>query len=131
MKYRPTHRPLLCLVLLLMGAVACSPQRSPDEVVMRYLDARLSGDTVALTGLMCAPMESEVEVLANAFSGLGARLEGASCVITHSMTDRVTVQCRGAIVIAYDGEDTHFPLGTYQLVREDGLWRVCGESDSP
>jgi hypothetical protein len=103
---------------------ACAGERSPEDTVERYLQAKVAGDVETVQGLLCTEMENVLIREANAFSSVSAAIERMDC----RSTGADTVTCSGQIVAAYGTENTTFPLGTYRVVREDDSWKWCGEA---
>jgi len=115
---------LVLLIFLLFTLAACGDVAGdPSDTVMKYLEAKVSGDTDTLGQLLCSEMESDLAREAASFSSVEAHLDGVSCTANGDI-----VTCEGAIVATYGTEDREFPLSSYRVVKEDGEWRWCGES---
>lgn len=104
---------------------ACAGGADPAQTVIKYLQARVDTDASGMRALTCAAREAEVERLAQSFAGRDAKLENVQCTFDAA---NKTASCSGNIVTSYNGERQAFPIGKYQLVEEDGTWRVCGET---
>jgi hypothetical protein len=111
-------------MVMLAACASGGAGSDPAETVERYLQAKVDGDRAALQGLICAPMEQDLDREAASFSGVEAQLEGMDCTFNQ---DASTVTCRGEIVATYGGEERSFALTTYNVVQEDGEWKWCGE----
>ena len=117
-------------VLLVVLLVACNGGRQagvpdPANMVERYLQAKISGDSDTIRELLCSEMEAELERELHAFDTVAdARLEDVSCIGINAFT----VSCEGRIVATYGTEETEFPLSTYRIVDEDNTWKWCGEA---
>ncbi len=95
------------------------------EAVAAYLTAKVTGDRDTLAQLICSAQESRLDAEALSFDAVEATIEDMDCA-TNDGSDTVT--CGGRIVAVYNGENRDFPLGTYAVVEEDGVWKWCGES---
>lgn len=123
----------LCALMLLLAGCAESGLSAFESiagseavpVVEQYLRAKVAGDRDAMAPLICAALESTLDMEATSFSAVEAEIEGLEC--TYSLADD-TVTCAGTINAQYGLETRSFSLGTYSVVREDGAWRWCGEA---
>ncbi len=114
------------LMTLVFSITACSTpadETDPSDTVIQYMQAKIDGDKDMLSSLLCADLESTLNREAQSFATVDAVLEDATCT-----SEGDIVSCTGAIVADYDGENTEFPLTTYQMVQEDGVWKWCGEA---
>lgn len=93
------------------------------RAVLDFLTAKAAGDQDTLSGLICIAQEAELDAQALSFAGYGARVENAVC----SITAEDIVTCTGQIAANYNGEARNFPLGSYAVVEERGVWKWCGE----
>jgi hypothetical protein len=103
----------------------------PADTVERYLRANINSDGDALRPLLCSELESAFEREVASFSAVtGVRLENMNCTRNPepNADGATTVTCTGQIAAEYGSETTTFPLRTYRVVEEDGLWRWCGEA---
>lgn len=103
----------------------------PADTVERYLTAKVNGDGDALRPLLCSELESAFEREVASFSAVtGVTLEEMACTRNPepNADGATTVTCTGQIAAEYGSETTTFPLRTYRVVEEDGLWRWCGEA---
>lgn len=129
---------LRVMILLVMGLMlaACGPEAASDgeagagddaaaAAVEDYLTAKVASDDEAIRGLLCSSMEADFDREAMSFDGVEASIEGMAC---SSDEGGNTVTCEGTIEAVYGGENRDFPLGTYNVVEEDGEWKWCGES---
>ncbi len=117
---------LLLLTTLALTACAAQNAGDPTETVERYLQAKIDGDEAILRDLLCLPMEADLPREVASFASVtDVRLENADCQ-REGETDIVT--CTGEIVATYGTENTSFPLSSYRVVQEDGIWKWCGEA---
>lgn len=117
---------LLLIIGLALILTACdtSTESDPADTVLNYMLAKVDGDTDKLSSLLCGELESTLTRESESFSTVDAVLEDASCQVEGNV-----VTCTGAIVADYGGEDTEFPLTSYRVVQEDGVWKWCGEAE--
>ncbi len=106
-----------------------SPQSAgaSDEVgqmVVNYLQARVTSDETTLRSLTCAAQEKNIPVAVNSFKGQDASLRDVACIFDG--TDKVS--CTGQIVLVYDGEEQTREPGAFTITQEDGRWLWCGEA---
>jgi hypothetical protein len=123
-------RLLLLICLLLLAACSSSGGGSagggdPARVVEQYIQAKAKADKEALRPLLCSKLESKLDDEAASFQGLSAKVNDLSC---RRDGDTSVVRCAGEIVALYGTEENKFPLGAYQVVQEDGVWKWCGEA---
>ena len=117
---------LILLLAALAAVVAgCADAGDPGDVVEDYLKARVAGDADGMRALTCAAREGEVDGLAISFANVEANADAVSC----TKRDDTSVTCEGDIVAVYDGENTSIAVGAYAVVKEDGEWKVCGETE--
>lgn len=126
-------------LILLLGAVflaACggggdkqgAEREQALNTVINYLNAKAGSDEAGIRANICSAMEADVEQETFSFAGVNAQLEGASCTID---LDASSATCSGYITIEYGQGDTReFPLSTYNIVKDDGLWKWCGEAST-
>ncbi len=119
----------LALFVLLFILAGCAQSTPPQDVIVQYLEARISTDETALRALSCTAWESRIPLELNSFRGREAVLEDVACTTRESTDDEAVVSCSGQIVVTYNGEQDTFPLGSYRLVNEDGEWKMCGETE--
>lgn len=93
------------------------------QVAIQYLTAKTNGDEAGIRQFLCSDLEDQISRELNSFANLSAQLEDATCTANEDSS----VTCTGQIVIDYGGEARSFPLGSYQMVEEDGDWKWCGE----
>ena len=117
------------MILLTCVLAACDSAGSggnPAEVVEKYLEAKVAGDESALRELLCLPMEADLQREAASFASVtGVKIDGMQC---QRVGETDIVACAGEIVATYGTEDTSFPLTSYRVVEEDGVWKWCGEA---
>jgi len=117
---------LFTLMLVMAGCADEGTTADPADTVINYMQAKVDGDRETLSGLLCADLESTLTREAQSFATVDATLENATCE-HNADTDIVT--CSGAILADYGGENTEFPLTSYRVVQEDGVWKWCGEGE--
>lgn len=128
---------LAVLTMLMLTLTACGgPTSTPApaapaadnlavKTIEQYLQAKITGDEKTLRSLLCSFMEQNLQVEATTFLGTsGVKIEGMACAADGP--DKVT--CQGKIVADYGQEKNEFPLGSYNVVQEDGEWKYCGEA---
>jgi hypothetical protein len=113
----------ITLVLIMTACDVPTEEADPADTVKQYMQAKIDGDKDTLSSLLCAELESTLDREAQSFATVDAKLEYMIC---KSKGDVVT--CTGSIVADYGGEDTEFPLTSYRVVQEDGVWKWCGEA---
>ncbi|MBE2184714.1 MAG: hypothetical protein IAE89_14895 [Anaerolineae bacterium] len=102
-----------------------APTDAAAETVEAYLTAKVAGERDTLAQLICSAQESRLDAEALSFDAVEATIEDMNCAADEGGD---TVTCSGRIVAVYNGENRDFPLGTYAVVEEDGVWKWCGES---
>lgn len=114
------------LVFLLAACASGGGTDGATAAVETYLAATVAGDAETLAQVVCAEREAEVQTAAQRFATVsGAELQGMACTFNAATA---TVACAGEIIATYGTEDQAFPLGTYSVVQEDGVWKWCGEA---
>jgi len=99
----------------------------PEEVILRYLNARVAGDAGQMQQLACAAWRSQAAIQAQSFRAMRAELRNVSCTTIEMGTTVAMVQCTGYIETEYNGVFRQWPLGLYRASFEGGAWRMCGE----
>jgi hypothetical protein len=126
-----TKRTVFTFVILMLTAALAACQPTPgdtataEQAVEQYLTAKVAGDREAMAQRLCSRLEAQLDQEALSFSAVEASIEGLTCTADPGST---TVTCSGEIVATYGLEQRSFPLGTYSVVEEDGVWRWCGET---
>jgi hypothetical protein len=121
----------LLLVLLTGLLAACAGESTPEgaaEAVQNYLQAKVDGDVDAIRGLLCAEMESIAPREANTFASVEASLKDVACTAEVD-GDTARVDCDGTILADYGQEELELELSNYRMVKEDGEWKWCGETE--
>ncbi len=115
------------LILLLAGLlVACGEASDPADTVEQYIQAKVEGDPEQIRALLCSEMEAVLEREIHTFESVsGVTIEDMTC---QQEGDSDVVRCQGKIVALYGTEETEFPLVSYRVVEEDGVWKWCGEA---
>jgi hypothetical protein len=120
------------LALLITAAgllTACSGSGgSASGAVEAYLEAIVSGDSTQAVNVSCSAAEAQAQTEAASFASVEASLEGLACQEAGTQGEATLVTCTGKFVAVYNGENTEISLEgrTYQVIQEDGEWRVCG-----
>ena len=117
----------LLLSLFLLCLSACGGEAAgtgAGDIVEDYLEAKVAGDSDALTGLICSEMADSVTREAASFANVEARIEGMQCTANGN-----TVTCTGNIIAVYGTDEREFPLSSYRVVQEENQWRWCGEAN--
>lgn len=124
------HRFFICLITcaVLFGLAACSSQAGPAQAVQTYIEALANKNADELSSLSCASWEEAAQLELDSFEIVETRVEGLACQETGTEGDTHLVQCQGKIIASYNSEDQELDLSamTYQVVQENGDWRVCG-----
>ncbi|MBC8099020.1 MAG: nuclear transport factor 2 family protein [Armatimonadetes bacterium] len=117
------------MILALLGALllaSCgTPAPDPADAVERYLTAKIASDEPTLRALLCSSKEADLAQEVASFASVEARMDGMVC---QRDGDSDVVRCEGQIIAVYGGEDTVFPLTSYRVAQEDGVWKWCGEA---
>ena len=117
---------ILLLTALILSACAAQNSSDPAETVERYLQAKINGDENTIRELLCLPMEADLPREVASFASVtDVELENMQCQ-REGETD--VVSCTGEIIALYGTENTSFPLTSYRVVEEDGVWKWCGEA---
>jgi hypothetical protein len=118
--------PVCSAVLLLI--TGCSTENdNPAAAVERYLTAKVAGDRDTLRELLCSEREADLNREAASFASVtDASIQDMRCELTPDSSNTVT--CAGQITATYGTEQTSFPLTSYRVVQEDGIWKWCGEA---
>jgi hypothetical protein len=119
---------LLLFLSLIVLVAACSQTSDPGVAMLKYLEARVAADANAIRGLSCAAWEGQAAMQADSFRSMNAQLDNVTCTKSGEDGDTTLVTCGGQIVTTYNGENRTWALGTYQMIQEDGEWKMCGEA---
>ena len=117
------------MVLVMLLVTACAETDDPAKAVVDYFQAKVEGDAEKLGSLLCAELESILPREANSFASAEASLQDVSCEATDTNGDIALVTCEGYIFVDYGEEESELPLSTYRVVKEDGEWKWCGETE--
>jgi hypothetical protein len=134
-----TFRVLILVMLLAAcggGGGGGGSSGDPAEAVQNYLRASVvDNDADRTRDLTCAALESGAEGAALSWASVDAQLEGMTCERSGTNGDFTQITCQGQISAVYGAGETAetrtFPLGTYQVIEEEGQWRWCGEAAAP
>lgn len=125
-KFLPLTFSALVLVLFL---AACGPSLdAPARAVEDYLNALVSKDADRLSSLSCADWEPTAILELDSLQAVETRLEGLTCTAVANDDGTFSVNCTGAILATYNGEDQELDLSvrTYNVVEQGGEFLVCG-----
>ena len=118
-------RTALLFLVLVLTACAASGTSDPAKTVEKYIQAKVKGDAATLRSLLCSKMEAQLQQEATTFTGVtGVSIESMAC----KQDGENRVSCQGKIVALYGKETMDFPLVAYRVVKEDGEWKWCGET---
>lgn len=120
--------PHLLLLAIVLTMAACGPSGSPERAVIKYIEALVEADSVRAVNLACTAWEEQARTEADSFETVDARLEGLVCTEGEQVGKFTIVTCQGVIRAMYDGElrDLNLDRRAYQVLLEDGEWRMCG-----
>lgn len=122
-------RRVLWIVLLGFMLVSCAESSNPAKAVEDYLKALVEKDRDRYAAVICAAWEADAMLEFDSFGAVEASLQEVSCAKGETDGQYTLVNCSGQIQVIYDSEDTRaiaLDRMIYQLVQEDGEWRVCG-----
>lgn len=121
-------RYIIFALMLLSGLIltGCGGGKDPAKVVEHYLAAKVGQDEDTLRNLLCSQMEDSLEMELFSFASANeATIVDMACSRRENTN---LVDCKGSISLSYGEEQNEFPLGTYRVVEEDGVWKWCGEA---
>lgn len=101
----------------------------PHQIMMSYLSARVVGDGARMQQLACTAFDGQAAIQSQSFRAMRAELQNVACSTTQESATSATVFCSGHIQTEYNGAFRQWELGSYNLTRENGAWRMCGESN--
>jgi len=124
-------RTILLNAFLLIILAGCSGGIGTDVAavaVEAYFQALADRDLNGVKNIVCLAWEEQSNLEFDFFSAVTAKLEGLDCKVTSTEGDYAVVECQGAIIANYGGEDQEFQLqgNRYQTLFENGEWRMCG-----
>ena len=101
---------------------------SPDHVVEAYYQALAEKNSSEVANLSCSRWESEAKIEAESFSAVETSLENLECQVAGTSGEYTVISCRGKIIANYGNEVLEIDLENqkYQVVQENGSWRMCG-----
>jgi hypothetical protein len=102
---------------------------APDQIMMSYLQARVTGDRATMSALACDAFQGQVALQAQSFRAMRAELLGVTCTATQQDGSSAVVVCSGSIQTNYNGELRQWPPGAYTMRLQNDAWRVCGEAN--
>lgn len=119
---------LLIVIMVLLGG--CAQAGDPGAATLKYLEARAAADVDAIRAVSCAAWEGQAAAQADSFRSMNARLDNVTCEPNGTSGNFTVVTCEGQIMTTYNGENRARPIPSYQLIQEDGEWKVCGEAST-
>src|SRR5688572_1809863 len=121
----------LWIVLLLIAAVVlvgCSAGGGGDAAtaVEDYLQAIVDKEPDTVINLSCAAWEEDARTEVDSLQAVEVTLRDPACTVTGTDGDAALVDCTGALVTTYDGENVELDLSrrTFRVVNEGGEWRM-------
>jgi len=99
-----------------------------DQVMLAYLNARVSGDAGQMQALSCASWDSQAVLQSQSFRAMSAQLIDVACQVDSEDGSSAVVTCSGVIRTVYNGVTRDWTIDPYAMTQEDGAWRVCGEA---
>ncbi len=97
----------------------------PVSTVNQYLQAWVAGDGEAMKGLTCLAKQPDIQSQVDVFKGYtDVTLVGADC---QREGESDIVRCQGKVAAFAGDQWAEFPLGAYQVVQENDVWKWCGE----
>ncbi len=118
---------LLAFTVLLLLTACGQSLDAPAQAVEDYLNALVSKDADRLSSLSCADWEPTAILELDSLQAVETRLEGLACTATANEDGTFSVNCTGAIVATYNGEDQQLDLSarTYNVIEQGGEYLVC------
>jgi hypothetical protein len=116
------------LAIALFLAACGQSLDAPARAVEDYLNALVSKDADRLSSLSCADWEPSAILELDSLQAVETRLESLACTATANDDGTFSVNCTGAILATYNGEDQELDLSvrTYNVVEQGGEYLVCG-----
>ena len=128
-----TRKSILLMIMTIILAsslfAACSPARTPADVIVTYLEALANNDQTAAVANSCGSWEENALSEAASFINVEVELEDLDCQILSQSDAEATVACTGRFLFSYDaGEEQELDLSArnFALTLEGGDWRMCG-----
>jgi len=124
---------LLQFLPLLFGLTsfltACGGREHPAAAAMEaFVQALGDKNEAQYMTLTCAEYELDALLEYDSFGLVKTHIESLDCQAVSVDGDTAEVNCLGDLVATYSNENRTFDLSErhYQVVRQDGLWLVCG-----
>ena len=120
---------IMAMVLASSLLAACSPSRTPADVIVTYLEALANNDQTAAVANSCGSWEENALSEAASFVNVEVTLEDLDCQVLSQSDAEASVACTGRYLFSYDaGEEQELDLSgrNFTLVLEGGDWRMCG-----
>lgn len=123
---------LLTIALILLAGIllaACSPARTPADVIVDYLEALAGNDQTGAVSNSCGAWEENALAEGASFVNVEVSLEDLSCQVLSQSDSEAKVSCTGRYLFSYDaGEEQELDLSgrNFALTLEGGDWRMCG-----
>ena len=113
---------------VLLSACSSANSNGAADAVEGYVNALAGNDEASLSALSCADWEASALTELDSLQAVTAKLDGFSCQQTGTDGDTALVDCKGKMILSYNGEDQELDLSTrtYKVLEENGNWLVCG-----
>ena len=129
MKHKSTL--ILAAILFIAGGLlaGCESVRTPEDVIVEYLEALAASDQTSAVANSCAAWEEEALAEGASFVNVEVTLIDPDCQVQTQTDTEATVTCTGRFLFSYDaGEEQELSLvgRVFSLIKEGGEWRMCG-----
>jgi hypothetical protein len=112
---------------------------SPADVARAWFNAAFAGDADTVRANTCTAGQDQAQTVADTYAGMTAALQGAEVdysgltyTTANESGDNATVEIGGNVRVTVAGQTTEQPMSggdepiEMPLVREGGVWKVCG-----
>ena len=119
---------MLSLSILLSACSSSANSNGAKDAVEGYVNALASNNEASLSALSCADWESSALTELDSLQAVTAKLDGFSCQQSGTDGSTALVNCKGKMILSYNGENQELDLSTrtYKVVEQNGNWLVCG-----